>query len=664
LSFCFGTLGASGGCSRSRGFFERLTLSGQADKRLGREGEAGQAAPPGLSLHEQAGAALGNGDKGDGGGNGRRDLALLISEQLDAELQFSPTLATWLGDHSSDDRLDDVRIETISRELVRLDAMAERVRRLGEQLYGPSRWHHDDLNADLGDPQRLDLQLLQARIEAKRIELGELKPLERNPIYYTNLIAFGLDSLIGPNLLSLAGMRALRGRLAAVATICREAQRTLKNPPELWTRRAMEMAQMTRDFVALLLPRMLASITLPDSALLDEVNYQREAAQRALDDFSAWLSRDLLPRSKGDFSLPRDRFYARLRALELLDIPLDTLQHVAEFELRETRRRLDEVVRKPGLSPTGQSSASSSRAAVEALRVIEEDHARPDELMRAAESALDKAMEMATTQKFVTLPPSRPQITEMPAYRFGYVLLSMPALLESERPAQLYIDPVDPSYKDRKRISDHLRMLNRSQLLLSSLHEVVPGHYTQQLAMRRQAGGLSPIRLRTLSTAFLEGWSHYAAQSLVMDAAPAGPAGDRLQALALRIELLQLGRLLAAIRLFAPPPGASPSAARLEEAVHFFVEECYLDEYAARREAERLTYDPLSGLAALGRLQLEQLRSDYQAEQGKSYTAQGFHDALLSQGALPVVALRRILLAHPGPSLVPPAEPPPGPLTE
>src|SRR6185369_863290 len=113
------------------------------------------------------------------------------------------------------------------------------------------------------------------------------------------------------------------------------------------------------------------------------------------------------------------------------------------------------------------------------------------------------------------------------------------ALLEPERPAQLYIDPVDPSWKDRKRITDHLRMLNRSQLLLSALHEVVPGHYTQQMVARRQASGLPPIRLRTLSTAFLEGWSHYAEQTLVDEAAPSGPAGERLQLLALRVELLR-----------------------------------------------------------------------------------------------------------------------------
>jgi uncharacterized protein (DUF885 family) len=451
--------------------------------------------------------------------------------------------------------------------------------------------------------------------------------------------------------------------------VCKEAQRNLKNPPELWTRRAVEVSQMSRDFVALLLPRVLASISLPDPAwpaLLDDVNQKREAAQRALEEFTGWLGHDLLARSKGDWTLPRDRLLARLRALELLDVPLDTVQGVAEFALRETRRRLDDVAHR--LSGVGASS--QLRATVESLKAVEEDHPRPEELLHAAELAIERAAELSASQHFVSLPTARPQVTEMPAYRFGFISLSLPALLEPERPAQLFVDPVDQSWKDRKRISDHLRMLNRSQLLLSALHEVYPGHYTQQLAARRQGGALGPLRQRQQSLALLEGWSHYAEQSLVLASDPAAigppPAAERLQFLALRLSLLRLGRLLGAIRLHGPAPAPLVAAApqRLDDTVRMFVDDCYLDEYAARREAERLTYDPFVGLGALGQLQLEQLRSDYQAEQGSPVSLQSFHDALLGQGALPVVALRKLLLTRGGPSLLPPPEPPPAPLEE
>ncbi|MBL9008553.1 MAG: DUF885 domain-containing protein [Myxococcales bacterium] len=606
------------------------------------------------------------GGAGDNGGT-RRELQALIAEQLDADLQFSPTLATWLGDHTSDDRLDDVRLENIAREVSRIDSALHRLSRL--------RRSHDE---ELNDAQRLDAQLLQAHLESKRHELFDLRPHEKNPVFYTSLIAFGLDGLMGPGLMSVPGLRALRGRLSAVPAVCREAQRNLKNPPDLATKRAIDMAQMTRDFVALLLPRVLANISVSslspspaDATLLEEVNQARESALHALDDLGAWMTRDLLPRSKGDWVLGRERLQARWHALELLDVPLDEVQSVVEVELREVRRRFDEANRRV----LGNGVLGPSRASTEAIRVVEEDHPKPDELLRATDAAIERAYELTGTLQLLSIPPidevARPQAVEMPAYRYGFLLLSAPAPLEplpwspawpspspkgGSQTAQLFVDPVDPSWKDKKRISDHLRMLNRSQILLTALHEVMPGHYAQLTALRRLASGLGPLRLRRQSTAFLEGWTAYAEQLVAVELAGSGAAADRLQVLALRAQMLRLARLLGVLRLHAAPAGASSPSNRLEDVVRLFSDDCYLDDYVARREAERLCYDTTPALAALGYLQLAQLRSDHRAEHGDKHSALAFHDAVLSQGALPIVALRKILLGKPGPSLRPPSD--------
>ena len=616
------------------------------------------AAAPGCRGGRRAGeAAEGAGGKARGDGGGQRSgLSVLMAEQLDAELHFSPTLATWLGDHSSDDRLDDVRIEAVWREVARLGAIHDRLRRLPESTEAERA-----LSQTAGEPLRAETilyTLLLARIEAKRFELTELRPHERSPLFYVQLVAQGLDSLIGPGLLSASGLRALKGRLQAVPGVLREAQRNLKNPPEVWTRRAAEMAGMTRDFVAVLLPRILASLNAPDPKLLDEVAQRREEAQRSLEEFAAWLNRDLLPRSKGDFALPRGRMATRLKLLELLDVPIETVQEVAEFEQRETRRRFEELARRM----TGLGSAA--KAVAEALRTVEEDHPKPEELLRATEQAVDKAYELVALRQLVTAPRRRPQVAELPAYRFGFLMLSLPAPLEPEREPQLLVDPVDPGWKDKKRVADHLRLLNRSQLLLAAAREVVPGQMTQVMAARAHSGEHSALRARTYSASLIEGWPAYAEQLVALEGAAPGqavapPADDRLQLLSLRNQLLALGRLVAVLRLHAPLPMTASPGARLDEVARFLAEECYLDETAAKREADRASYDPLDGLAALGRLQLVQLRADARAEQGESFSLKAFHDELLQQGPLPVALLRRLLLKTTGPSLRPPPEPEP-----
>lgn len=560
-------------------------------------------------------------------------LSELAEEEIAAELLFSPTYATFLGDHRFDDRLDDVRPEAVAREIRRLRVMRERLRLL-EKESGPGP----------GKAARLDLRLLTARVDGQLLEMTDPSPYEKNPIFYVNLIAFGLDTLLGPDFSPAEGrVRALSRRLQAVPEVCRDAQRNLRNPPELHTRRAIELAQMTRDFLATLLPRVVRGVG--DPKLQEEFQHNSEEARRALEEFTGWLGRDLLPRCRGDGTLSRERLLARLRTLELLDVPLETVQAAAEREFWEVRRGLDEVARRLGSgSPAG---AGGGRPLGEALRALEEDHPRPEELLQTAESTLGLLYETVSQQGLLTVPMVRPKVAEMPPYRWGFAVLHAPGPLEGRwREAYFYVDPVDPGWKEKRQVLEHLRLLNRTQLLLTAVHEVVPGHFAQQEALRRAAAGLPLLRQRSRSFAMSEGYAHYA-EALMTEV---WPGNDRLLLLALRGQLLRMGRLLTVLRLHGGiPPG--PFAARLEEATRFLTEECFLDDYAARREVERAIYDPLCMLPPLGRLQILKLRQDYREEQGERFSLRSFHDALLAQGELPVPALRQLLLKNPGASL-------------
>ncbi len=574
-------------------------------------------------------------------------LSSLMLEELDGELQFSPTHATWLGDHSSDDRLDDVRLDAVWRESARLGSMSERTIRFAEGL-SPPLPPRLDLNAIADGPekdsQRLDTLLLLSRLEALRIEREELRPHEKSPLFYAELVAWGLDELVTSSLATGSGLRALRGRLQAVPMVLKEAQRNLKNPPELWVRRAIEVTQQTRDFVATVLPRLLFGLRGPDPKQTEEVSRLREEAQRALDDYATFLSRDLLPRSKGDWAQPRERLMQRLRAIELLDVPIETVLAVAEAAHARTKQQLEELAREIS------EYQSTSRAMSEALREIEEDHPRPEDLASSVDQTVHRVFELLADGSWLPLPTQRPRVVEMPPYRFGYLQLVTAAQLEPDREPLLQYDPIDPNWKDKKQIAEHLRMLNRSQILLTVLREVAPGRLTQQQFLRQRQGSLSSLRLRGHSIALVEGWPLYSSQ-LAIEQLPKGVARARVQLLNWRHRLVQLGRLVVALRLHQNGSGPPAPNQRVDEAIHFLTEDCYLDEHAARREVERGTYEPIYGLAALGALQLAQLRDDYKAEQGESFSASSFHEALLTAGLIPVTVLRKQLLKSPGASL-------------
>ena len=86
----------------------------------------------------------------------------------------------------------------------------------------------------------------------------------------------------------------------------------------------------------------------------------------------------------------------------------------------------------------------------------------------------------------------------------------------------------------------------------------------------------------------------------------------------------------------------------LEEATQFFIDNAYMEELPARREALRGTFDPGYLNYTLGKLMILKLRDDYRREKGAAYSLRGFHDELLSYGAPPLPLLREVMLADPG----------------
>jgi uncharacterized protein (DUF885 family) len=82
----------------------------------------------------------------------------------------------------------------------------------------------------------------------------------------------------------------------------------------------------------------------------------------------------------------------------------------------------------------------------------------------------------------------------------------------------------------------------------------------------------------------------------------------------------------------------------MEEAIEFFVKEGYQVRPVAEKEAKRGTSDPTYLVYTLGKLEILKLRDDYKKKLGPQFTLRKFHDAFLSEGAIPLPLLRRALL--------------------
>ena len=147
------------------------------------------------------------------------------------------------------------------------------------------------------------------------------------------------------------------------------------------------------------------------------------------------------------------------------------------------------------------------------------------------------------------------------------------------------------------------------------------------------------LRRVFLSRSLQDGWAHYRAQ-MRLDSVAAEDRG--LELLRLQRALSQHARWYAAMQLHAGGQGIDEVVRRVQQVAH-------VSEAAARADVLRATYDPMYLNAALGRMQILELREDYEAflrEQGESFSRRAFEERLLELGLPPTLA-REILIPLP-----------------
>ena len=79
--------------------------------------------------------------------------------------------------------------------------------------------------------------------------------------------------------------------------------------------------------------------------------------------------------------------------------------------------------------------------------------------------------------------------------------------------------------------------------------------------------------------------------------------------------------------------------------------QCFQPPSVAYKEARRGTSDPGYFSYTLGKLEIQKLRRDVEAAEGKTFSLARFHDRFLSAGLVPVVIIRREMTGHDGPAL-------------
>lgn len=474
------------------------------------------------------------------------------------------------------------------------------------------------------DEDRYDYAVLEYGIRAELLELEESRIWATDPGLYTSLIARGLSAVAEREYAPVAQRAAaLEARMVAGRRVLSAARENVASPPRLWTELAIGEARGLIEYLERDLPALLeaqADGALPPNDLEETTVILVESLRSHVE----WLEAELLPRSTGTYRLGRYLLERTLLYGEHVSLRLEELERLNADAIAEYREKVAAAARE--IDP--------ERSPREIMDSISRVHPAPDELIATARDMMTDARDWVLASGVVTVPRDElPVVRESPPFaRQAFSSLDAPGPFEAEPLAAFYsLTNVRPDWDDALK-QEHLTHFSYAALMATTLHATFPGQYVQ----RQYERDLTELRRVFASRTFTAGWAHYAAEMAVEEGLTDDPAvrlGQYQRA------LQRHARWYAVIQLHA-------NDQPLDEVVAAFMEIAYVKEFPARREVLRATAEPDYLADALGRMQILELRQDYQEhleEEDEVFALADFHHRLLRLG-LPFTLAREVLI--------------------
>jgi len=560
-------------------------------------------------------------------------LSALIEAHWDWRLRRSPVFATTLGDHRYDDQLPAVAHGEVLEEQRERRELLDRAELLAEQGLPP------------GDRLTLDLLIEQLEgaigTESCESHLWSVSAYD-NPVTEFNLLpeqhevkdAATADSL-------LARYRLIPRAIDDMAANLRQGLSRRKTASAESVRRALaliegQLAAPAESWALLAPAREVAGQRGP--GMTDE-HRQRFAVELekvviewirpALERYRDVLRDEILPAARtgeavGLGSLPDGKacYRAQIRRYVGLDRSPEELHRLGMAEIEAVNREMVAL----GQKLFGEAGTTMTLAAI--VNRLRTDRSlyfdTPDQVMAAARQALDAAR-ARTPEYFGIRPGADCVVTAIPEYEAPYTTIAYyrPPHADGSKPGEYFINTYAPETRPR------------FEMQVLAYHESIPGHHLQ-LAIAQERKDLPAFQRHGGNTAFIEGWALYT-ERLADQMGLYSADLDRMGMLS--YDAWRASRLVV-------DTGIHAMGWTRERAEQFMREHTALTETNIRNEVDRYITTPGQAVAyKIGQLEIRRLRAQAENALLARFDIQGFHDAVLRNGAVTLPVLEKVVNA-------------------
>ncbi|MEC3914177.1 DUF885 domain-containing protein [Nocardia sp. CDC160] len=402
---------------------------------------------------------------------------------VEALLTADPHLAASVGDHRSDERLPDWSRAAVRGQVAMLREASHALAEIDDE--------------DLATADRVDLALLQQRVDAMLFERVDTREHEWNPLLH-NPGPLLYQLLARPFAPAEVRLEALRVRLTVLPDALATARAVLGDMPRVHVETAIGQFGGVASLVRDQLPELAAQVPGFD------IEPAAGEAISALTEFTAWLT-DRLDASDRDPRLGRRLWEAKL--WHTLDTNLSS-REILERAFAHLEQLTGEIRSAAGeLLGVANPDDDTVRKAMDQLGGDRPDNAT---VVAVARDALAEATAFVREHELATLVDDPLVIQEMPEFARGVAIAycdPVGPLETAQLPTFFAIAPT-PADWTADRVTSFYREYNNHMMRNLTVHEAMPGHYLQ-LARARRYRGATPIRALCWSGTFIEGWAVY-----------------------------------------------------------------------------------------------------------------------------------------------------------
>jgi uncharacterized protein (DUF885 family) len=546
----------------------------------------------------------------------RKALSDLLHEQWEYTLLHSPIYASILGDKRYNDQLDDFSQKAIDDDLAQTRRFLERFEAIDTTGFP----EQEALNKELM------VRDLKMNLEGARFKDWEM------PVNQSSGIHIDAPQLV--SVLSFTNMKDYEDYISR-----------LKKLPVLFDQTVIQMRKGMAE--GLMPPRMLLeqvatqsnkvattspedspfaqpfkkfpdSISETDRHRLHEEGLAsiRDSVLPAYVKFTAFVRDEYAPKGRtepGIWALPDGaaRYAFRVKQSTTTDLSPEEIHQIGLAQVKEIEDRMLGVAKQ-----MGYKDLKSFNAAVNADPKLHGQSRQ--QILDLYRKYIDQ-MYARLPEMFGRMPKGKLEVMPVEEFR------------EKEASGAEYIDGTPDGSRPGHVMVNTGDFANRSLMDVetTAYHEGVPGHH-MQIAIAQELPELPSFRQHESYTAFIEGWALYAerlGKEVGFYQDPYSYYGH------LQDDMLR------AIRLVVDT-GFHYKHWTRQQVVDYFHEHSALDEPTVQSETDRYMAWPAQALGyKIGQLEILKLRQYAKDQLGDKFQIRGFHDEVLSGGALPMDVL-------------------------